>query len=58
MDRAIKELEQRAAVREAKAQAESEEKLKERQRKEQETGKKPSGRAPKPPKTGAENSNE
>ena len=58
MDRTIKELEQRAAVREAKAQAESEEKLKERQRKEQETGKKPSGRAPKPPKTGAENSNE
>ena len=53
MDRTIKELEQRAAVRDAKAQAESEEKLKE-----QETGKKPSGRAPKPPKTGAENSNE
>ena len=58
MDRAIAELKQRAAVRDAKAQAEYEEKLKERQRKEQETGKKPSGRAPKPPKTGAENSNE
>ena len=58
MDCAIKELEQRAAVRDAKAQARYEEKLKERQRKEQEPGKKPSGRSPKPPKTGAENSNE
>ena len=58
MDQAVEELKQRATVRDAKAQAYYEEKLKERQRKEQETGKKPSGRAPKPPKTGAENSNE
>ena len=56
MDRAIDELKQRAGKRDAKAQAEYEEKLKERQRKEEETGKKPGGRAPKPPETGPENS--
>ncbi|MCH1502709.1 MAG: hypothetical protein L7V86_03925 [Verrucomicrobiales bacterium] len=56
MDRAIDKLKERAAVRDVKAQAEYEEKLKERQRKEEETGKKPGGRAPQPPKTGPENS--
>ena len=58
MDRAIDELKQRAAVRDAKAQAKYEEKVKERQRKEDETGKKPGGPKPKPPKAGPENSNE
>jgi transposase len=56
MDRAIDELKQRAAVRDAKAQAEYEEKLKKRERKAEETGKKPGERAPQPPKTGPENS--
>ena len=56
MDRAIDKLKERAAVRDVKAQAEYEEKLKERQRKEEETGKKPGGRAPQPPKTVPENS--
>lgn len=56
MDRAIEELNRRANERDAKAQAEYEEKIKERQRKEEQTGKKPGGRAPKPPKTGPENS--
>jgi transposase len=54
MDDAIVELQQRAAVRDAKAQAEYEDKLARRQRKEEETGKKASGPAPKPPKTGPE----
>ena len=57
MDRAIEELKERASARDAKAQAEYEEKVKERQRKEKKTGKKPGGRAPQPPKTGPENSN-
>ena len=57
MDRAIDELKQRAGKRDAKAQAEYEEKLKERQRKEEETGKKPGGRKPKQPEPGPENSN-
>ncbi len=56
MDRAVEELKQRATERDTKAQAEYEEKLKERQRKEEETGRKPSGRTPKPPETGPENS--
>lgn len=56
MDQAVEELKQRATVRDAKAQADYEEKLKERQRKEEETGKKPGGRTPKQPKTGPENS--
>ena len=58
MDDAIGELQQRAAVRDAKAQAEYEDKLARRQRKEEETGKKASGPAPKRPKTGHENSSE
>lgn len=58
MDRAIEELKQRADLRDGKAQAKYEEKLKERQRKEDETGKKPGGPKPKPPKTGPENSSE
>lgn len=56
MDHAIEELTERAKVRDAKAQAEYEKKLEKRQRKEEETGKKPGGRAPEPPKTGPENS--
>lgn len=46
MDDAIVELQQRAAVRDAKAQAEYEDKLARRQRKEEETGKTASGPAP------------
>lgn len=56
MDRAIEELKQRAERRDAKAQAEYEAKLEERRRKEEQTGKKPRGRTPQPPKTGPENS--
>lgn len=56
MDRAIDKLKERAAVRDVKAQAEYEEKLKKRERKAEETGKKPGERAPQPPKTGPENS--
>jgi len=56
MDRAIDELKERARQRDEKARAEYEEKLIERERKAKETGKKPGGRAPKPPKTGPENS--
>jgi len=58
MDMAIEELEKRAAVRDAKAKAEYEEKLKKREQKEKETGKKPGGREPKEPEYGPENSDE
>jgi transposase len=57
MDRAIKELKQRAAVRDAKAQSKYENKLAQRQSKEEETGRKPGGRAPQEPETGPEHSN-
>ena len=56
MDGAIEELKKRAAVQDAKAQAAYEEKLEKRKRKEEETGKKPGGKAPKPPETGPEKS--
>jgi len=56
MDRAIEELEKRAAARDAKALAGHEKKLAERKKKEEETGKKPGGRPPKAPETGPENS--
>lgn len=58
MDRAIDELKERAKKRDEKARADFEKKLAERERKEKETGKKPAGAAPRPPKTGPENSNE
>jgi len=58
MDMAIEELEKRAAIRDAKAKAEYEEKLKKREQNQRETGNKPKGKAPKEPDYGPENSNE
>ena len=58
MDMAIDELEKRAAVRDAKAKAEYQEKLAKREQHEKETGKKPGGRAPKEPDYGPKMSKE
>jgi transposase len=58
MDRAIEELEKRAAQREQKARAEYEKKLAERAHKEKETGKKCGGRKPKEPQERPEDSSE
>lgn len=58
MDGAIEELKARAEKRDAKAQAAYEKKLSKRKKQEEEQGRKPRGREPKPPKTGPENSTE
>jgi transposase len=58
MDRAIEELEKRARQRQAEADKEFEAKLEARRRKQEETGKKPTGREPKKPEVKPEDSGE